>query len=143
MKKGIFITVGVFLAVILGVFLLMPRPREDTKTEVGATPSPTATTESGSIREGVKEIQIVGNEYTFTPSSISVGKGEKVALTFRNTGRLPHNLTIKELGIATKTIGQGESDTVEFTASEVGILTFYCSVGNHRSLGMEGSLEVK
>ncbi|KKU90785.1 MAG: Plastocyanin, partial [Candidatus Jorgensenbacteria bacterium GW2011_GWA1_48_11] len=46
-------------------------------------------------------------------------------------------------GIRTKTIQGGQSETVEFTPSEEGTFAFYCSVSNHRLLGMEGSLEVK
>ena len=143
MKKGIFIIVGVFLAVIVGAFLLVPRPKVNNKTEVGATPTPTAASESGSPQAGVKEIQVVGSEYLFSPSSITVTKGETVSLTFRNTGKFVHNLTIEGLGVSTKTIAAGQSDSIEFTASQAGTFTFYCSIGGHRGMGMEGSLEVK
>jgi len=143
MRKGIFIISGIFLAFVVGAFLFMQNPKTSSEKQTSPTPSPTASSETVSAEGEVREIQVVGNEYSFTPSSISVKKGEKIVLTFRNAGRLPHNLTIKELGVSTKTIGQGTSDTVEFTADEVGILTFYCSIGNHQSLGMEGSLEVK
>ena len=143
MKKGIFIISGVFLAFVVGALLFMQKPQTGSKNETSPTPSPTASSEGVSAEGEVREIQVVGNEYSFTPSSISVEKREKIALTFRNAGRLPHNLTIKELGVSTKTIGQGASDSVEFIAEEAGIFTFYCSIGNHQSLGMEGSLEVK
>lgn len=143
MKKGIFLIVGVFLAVIVGAFLLVPRPKVNNKTEVGATPTPTAASESGSSRKGVKEIQVVASEFSFSPSSITVTKGETVSLTFRNTGKFAHNLTIQGLGVATKTIAGGESDSVEFTAAQAGTFAYYCSVDGHRGMGMEGSLEVK
>jgi len=143
MKKGIFLIVGVFLAVILGAFLLVPRPKVNNKTEVVATPTPTAASESGSSQTGVKEIQVVASEFSFSPSSITLTKGEKVSLTFRNTGKFTHNLTIEGLGVATKTVAAGQSDSVEFTASQAGTFTFYCSIDGHKGMGMEGSLEVK
>ncbi|MBI4057763.1 hypothetical protein HY405_00355, partial [Candidatus Microgenomates bacterium] len=61
----------------------------------------------------------------------------------RNTGRLPHNLTIDELVVETDTIPAGKETTVEFAASKGGTFTAYCSVGNHRALGMEVKVEVK
>ena len=143
MNKGIYIITGVFLAVVLGVFLFMRKPQTASQTSVGPTSSPSATSESGTAEEGVRKIEVIGAEYSFSPNTISLVKGEKVALTFKNMGRMPHNLVIDELGISTKTIQPGQSDTVEFTPSEVGIFAFYCSISNHRSMGMEGSLEVK
>ncbi len=142
MKKAIFILAGVFLAFVAGVFLFMRKPQTSTQTTVNPTPSPTPTDASQSA-EKVREILVVGNEYFFSPSSINLAVGKKVVLTFRNMGRMPHNLAADELGIKTKTISGGESDTVEFTPSQIGTFSFYCSLSNHRSLGMEGSLEVK
>jgi uncharacterized cupredoxin-like copper-binding protein len=50
---------------------------------------------------------------------------------------------IDELGVASKTINSGESDTIEFTAGATGTFSFYCGVENHRDQGMEGTLEVE
>lgn len=69
--------------------------------------------------------------------------GEKVKLIFRDTGKMKHNLVIDELEVSTKTVGAGKEDTVIFTASKAGDFEFYCSVGNHRQLGMEGRVTIK
>lgn len=92
----------------------------------------------------VKEFTVLGTEYSFNPSLITtVSAGERVKITFKNEGRAPHNLIIEGLGIATKLIGPGETDTVEFTAPASGTYTFLCSVPGHRASGMEGQLIVE
>jgi hypothetical protein len=40
-------------------------------------------------------------------------------------------------------VGAGASDVVEFTADKAGTFEYYCSVGNHRAMGMKGTLTVK
>lgn len=142
-NKSVWLGLGVFLAVTLAGFFLVRRPQ--VKTLPKATPSPATKNEENSQgkAEEAKEIIVQGNEYSFLPLKIILNKGEAVRLVFRNTGTSPHNLTINELGIETKTIGPGKSDEIEFTPEKEGTFDFYCSFGNHKSLGMEGTLEVK
>lgn len=91
----------------------------------------------------VREIEVSGNEYSFSPASITVQKGEKVRIIFTNKGALPHNLVIDELGISTKTVVSGQSDSIEFVAESGVSLNFYCSIGNHKNLGMQGEIKVE
>lgn len=91
----------------------------------------------------VREIEVEGSEYSFSPSTITVTEGEVIKLTFTNTGAMPHNFIIDELGVNSNIIANGQSDTVEFTANRSGTFAFYCSVGNHRNLGMEGEIDVQ
>jgi plastocyanin len=143
MKKAIYIIAGVFLALVVGVILFMRKPQTGSQVTTSPSPTPVATNEGQPSEVGVREIEVIGTEYAFSPVTLSLTKGQKVKLTFKNMGRMPHNFVIEELGINTKTIQGGQSDTVEFTPSEVGIFAFYCSISNHRQMGMEGSLEVK
>lgn len=91
----------------------------------------------------VKEFIVSGTEYSFSPSSISVRAGDQVKVTFQNTGRIAHNFVVEGLGVNTRTIGGGKTDTVEFTAPTSGTYTIFCSVPGHRAAGMEGTLEVE
>src|SRR3989344_40790 len=50
----------------------------------------------------VKEFMVEGTEFAMNPSTISVQKGDKVKITFKNSGTVIHNFKIDELGIATK-----------------------------------------
>jgi len=89
------------------------------------------------------EIAVEGNEFKFTPSSITVKQGEKVKLTFKNAGKYPHNFVIADLDVSTETIQPGEETTVEFTPEKTGEFRFICSVGDHEEQGMRGSLIIE
>jgi plastocyanin len=142
-KLLIYFSVGITIAsVIFGIFMSLSKGPSEKKTS-GPVPTPSALTGSTNETSGVKEFNIIGDDYTFNPSLIEVKKGDRVKITFRNVGNQPHNLTIEDLDITTKTVQTGQSDTIEFTASTAGEYIFYCSVGGHRALGMQGSLEVK
>lgn len=90
-----------------------------------------------------KEIKVEGNDFSFSPSEISFKQGEKVKVTFTNTGKFPHNLTSTDLNIVSKTIQAGESDTFEFTPEKTGSFSFVCTVGNHEERGMTGTMQVQ
>ncbi len=89
-----------------------------------------------------REIVVEGFEFAYSPETISVEKGEKVKIVFRNTGRVGHNLVIDEFGVSTNIISSQAEETVFFTASEEGDYAFYCSVPGHREQGMKGTLTV-
>lgn len=149
--KYIGIIIVVLLIVVGGYFLLrggyqtqIPSPvptqtsaPKDTKKTQESTPATQAPTSS------VREIAVVGTEFSFSPASIDAKAGEQVKITFKNNGRAPHNLTLEGLGIGTKTISGGQADVVEFTAPSSGTYVFFCSISGHRASGMEGSLKVE
>jgi plastocyanin len=90
----------------------------------------------------VKEFTVEGSNFVFMPASITVNKGDKVKITFKNTQGF-HDFVIDEFGAATKQ-GQAPFDEViEFTADKTGSFEYYCSVGSHRAMGMKGTLIVK
>lgn len=91
----------------------------------------------------VKEFSVEGSEFKFSPATISVKKGDRVRVTFKNAGTVIHNFNIAELGVASKTISPGGSDVLEFTADKSGTFAFYCAIGNHRANGMEGSIAIE
>jgi plastocyanin len=141
-NKTLWIIVAILLIVFVGYFL-MRRYRAPTPTST--TSAPTAPKEEVTSTPGAptREFTVVGTEFSFSPSSISISAGERVKIVFKNEGKAPHNLVIQGLGVGTRTIGGGKTDTIEFTAPSSGTYTFYCSVPDHRAAGMEGRLEVK
>lgn len=135
MNKTALIIIIVLAVVIGGYFLLKGKYQ---------APAPTSTTTpSAETQAGGREITIIGTEFSFNPSSVSVKAGEKVKITFQNNGRTSHNLTLDKLGVETKTISGGKTDTIEFTAPSSGSYSFFCSISGHRASGMEGSLKVE
>lgn len=101
----------------------------------------TSTTEQ--MSEDTKEITIEGAEFSFTPTTLRLKKGETVKLTLKNIGKMPHDFVIDELNVRTKIIKGGETDTIEFTPENSGTFEYYCSVGSHRAMGMKGMLTVE
>lgn len=110
-------------------------------TTVQASPTPISS--PSATQESTQKITITGNEFAFTPSTITVKKGQVVELTFKNDGKFPHNLTISDLSLATKTIQPGQEDTITFTPSKTGSFSFICTVPGHADRGMRGALIVQ
>ena len=88
------------------------------------------------------EVTVEGSNYKFIPNVINTKKGDTVILIFKSTGAI-HNLVIDEFGVETNKIGDGEEEEMEFVADKAGTFEFYCSVANHRAMGMTGKLTVE
>jgi len=114
---------------------------ENTPPVENPVTTPTATTTSTATSSSVKEFTVTSQGMSFTPKTLSVKKGDTVKITYKNGGGT-HNLTIDEFGVGTKTISGGASETIEFVADKTGDFQYYCSVGNHRAMGMWGTLTV-
>jgi plastocyanin len=115
----------------------------DTSGEIPIlTPEPIQSPNPSNINE-VKNINVVGTEFSFTPSTITLNNGDSVSLTFKNNGTYPHNLSIPDLNIATKTIKPGEQDTIQFTVSKTGSFQYTCTIDSHAAQGMTGTLTVQ
>ena len=114
-------------------------PSYTAPTSVPATSSPT--TPSAAMQ--AQKITVIGTEYSFTPSTFTLKKGQAVELTFKNSGKFPHNLAISDLGVKTKTIMPGEEDTIQFTPTKTGQFAFLCTVPGHADKGMKGTLVVQ
>jgi len=142
-NKSLWIVLGVLLAVVLAGFLYLGRPQLSPTTQKSPTTTVSKETTVPETSGEAREITVEGSEYSYSPTSIKVEAGEKIRLTFKNTGNLPHNFTIDELGVRTRTIAGGQTDVVEFTADKSGTFAFYCSIPGHKQLGMEGDLEVQ
>lgn len=91
---------------------------------------------------GGDTVEISALDFQFDPARITADAGA-TTFTLTNDGQAPHALTIEQDGSeeSTKTISPGESASVTVEL-ESGEYTLYCPVGNHRELGMEGTLTV-
>lgn len=86
------------------------------------------------------KLDITSRNFAFTPNVIEAKAGEKIEVMFKeNTGF--HTFVIDEIDLK-HAIKAGEA--LVFTApKEPGTYPFYCDVGSHRAMGMEGKLIVK
>lgn len=83
-----------------------------------------------------------GKELTFSPNTLTGKQGQKLALTVKNDGALPHTFVITELGVKTAPVESKKSITVDITPSTAGSFKFFCDVPGHREAGMEGTITV-
>ncbi len=100
------------------------------------SPSPSATIP-------MKSIAVVASSFQFNPAEIRVKMGDTVQVALTNNSTMPHDFKIDELNVETKTITNGQVDTVMFVANKKGTFEYYCSVGTHRQQGMVGKLIVE
>lgn len=122
-----------------------PAPEANTQTP---SPEPTSTTTTPPSASApapapeVKSLTIIGKNFSFSSSEIRVRKGDKVVVTFVNEVGF-HDFVLDEFNVRTPKIGSGATAKVEFTADRAGTFEYYCSVGEHRQIGMRGNLIVE
>lgn len=112
-------------------------------TSVPETASNSAGASGSAVLEGaVKEFTVEGSSFKFVPNVLTVSQGDTVKIVFKNVGGM-HNFVIDALGVETNVIQGGASETIQFQASKKGSFQYYCSVANHKAMGMTGTLVVK
>lgn len=123
-----------------------PVTTENTGNDTSTLPAPgtpTAASTTPAVTTGtVKEFTVSGGNFYFTPKTMTVNKGDTVKITLKNAGGT-HDLKIDEFNVATPRINSGQSATITFVADKTGTFEYYCSVGEHRAMGMFGTLTVK
>ena len=85
---------------------------------------------------------MTAKRWEFTPSSITVNKGDTVKLTITSED-VTHGFNLPEFGVNAQ-LQPGKTIAVEFVADKTGTFSFFCSVfcGTGHS-GMRGTLIVK
>lgn len=161
-RNMLYIIGGVLVLLVGGVFLINNSMNSDSQTSTGsvsesdntsqvqASPSDEekaldASSSAGDTVQGadkVKEFTVMGSSLKFAPATLTVNKGDQVKITFKNNGGT-HDFVIDEFSVKSDTLQSNEDTTVEFTADQAGSFEYYCSVANHRQMGMKGTLVVK
>lgn len=118
----------------------------------GPTPTPVTPVDG--------DLTVIASEWGFGPANIILQQGEEVRLVLQNDGAILHNLKVDNLDVEVieeiSTGGfSGDEETlfVGADSDDVGLLTFiplepgeyefFCTIANHRQLGMEGLLTVE
>ena len=99
-------------------------------------------TSSPTVLPETKTFTVTGTNFSFAPATMAVKRGDKVRITFNNQSGT-HDLVVDGYNVRTKVLSAGQSETIEFTANQSGSFEYYCSVGNHRQMGMKGTLVVQ
>jgi len=133
--------VGVIIAIGFGVS--QGFGKDEAMSNVASTTIPEVVgVETEAFVDDVKTIKVEAGAFYFNPKEIRVKAGEKVRIVLTAVDMM-HDFNIDELGVKSKTIKAGETDTIEFVASTAGEYEYYCSVGQHRKMGQVGKLIIE
>lgn len=109
------------------------------------TIEPTVEVIKDDVDEADVEITVDLVNYQFNPATIEVKPGQTVQLTLNNIEGT-HDFVIDGLGVRTSQLNGAETKVVTFTIpadTQAGTTyEYYCSVGNHRAMGMTGILKI-
>jgi len=133
------------LVVLIVLVIIVVIARQNNKMDSTTGESQDVMEQNSSMEKESDEqiiINIDGKNFEFSESEIRVKEGDKVKIVFTSTEGI-HDWTIDEFNAKTKAVSEGVTTEVEFVASQKGTFEYYCSVGNHRSLGMKGNLIVE
>lgn len=145
-------TRAVLFAFLASVFLFTAHACSGSSEPAGPTTTPASPTNGA--------ITVVSFEWGFEPQAIVLQLDQEVALRLQNDGDILHNFKVDGLVVdVIEEISSGgfsgdddelfvgaDSDDVgllRFVPLEAGEYEFYCAIGSHRQLGMEGRLTVQ
>ena len=154
------ITIIVLAALVYGGWYMYQHKGTTAETPAGEAANPAGSTypagtpegqmEDGVVSTGlsadvstgtVKEFTVSAGSYFFSPKTMTVNKGDTVKITVTNSGGF-HDFKIDEFNVSTSRLQSGQSETITFVADKAGTFQYYCSVGDHRAMGMWGTLTV-
>jgi len=146
---------GVFAVAVLVfggllVFSMMDNEdeREDKTEEITEKKESTTTTTPSTDEEeeptAEVDFTIEAKNFAYTPENITAAPGQTLTIEFVNKSG-SHDFVIDELDVDSGLVNGTKIVIVEIPAdAEPGTeYTYYCSVSNHRQLGMEGTITVE
>ena len=124
------------VAVALGVFLslVVAACGDDEKSATETQPAETA----------AETVAVSETEFALDPANPRIDQAGTVTFEVSNDGKAVHALEVEAPGgeVETGSIQPGESATLTADLDQPGSYEWYCPVGNHRDLGMEGEITV-
>jgi len=102
---------------------------------------------AGSMQEPDVVFSLTGENFKFVMDGVdnptlTVNQGDVVKIEFQSTSGF-HDWMLDEFGAATDQVNAPDSTSVTFVADKAGTFEYYCSVGQHRAMGMWGNLIVQ
>ena len=142
--------VALLLVVGGGAWFFMNQNRQASTTQAPEVAQPTQTMEAAPTGTAAdtqtsgetKTFTVSGQNFSFSVKEIRVKKGDRVKIIFQNAGGT-HDWVVDEFNARTPITQTGQTAEIEFVADQVGTFEFYCSVGQHRQMGMVGKLIVE
>jgi nitrite reductase (NO-forming) len=107
-------------------------------TAAKVTPEPAPSADAAAV---VGKVEVTAFDLGFKPSAITVDAPGRYAVTLKNTGAMPHDITFPD-GTTTGYVDPARDRTVEVNVPATGT-TFICSIPGHAQAGMQGGITVK
>ncbi|MFH1404292.1 MAG: plastocyanin/azurin family copper-binding protein [Candidatus Altiarchaeota archaeon] len=153
MKGKTYGILAIVLLAVVGLVLLRGYSPEDASKEDAMT----GKDESGMTQKDdetmmqndgdAKAFSLSGVNFKFLMDGVEnpeirVKRGDRVRIEFTSTQGL-HDWVVDEFNARTERLQAPGSASIEFTADKTGTFEYYCSVGQHRQMGMKGNLVVE
>ncbi|MFA6304411.1 MAG: cupredoxin domain-containing protein [Patescibacteria group bacterium] len=90
----------------------------------------------------VKTFTVIAKNFSFSLPEIRVNNGDIVKIILDNQEGF-HDILIDEFNVKSAQLKANQQTEVTFTADKTGTFEYYCSVGQHRAMGMKGNLIVE
>ncbi len=142
------LTITIVALAAAGYMILTAQGTDASKNDVDTdTPTVNPNSNDDEPEEVAEEfdyiIEMTNHEYSL--DEIEAKPGQTLKIKLINEGG-SHDFVIDELNVQSKLMGTGQEDEFEIsvpTSAKTGdTYSYYCSVTNHRQLGMEGLLKV-
>jgi plastocyanin len=90
----------------------------------------------------VRTFNVSAGNFAFSETVLRVNQGDTVRINFSVADGF-HDWVIDEFDARANQMQAGGTQTIEFVADQAGEFEYYCSVGQHRQMGMVGTLIVE
>ncbi len=118
-----------------------PKPKAQTSKQGSKIKAP-KTKAPAPAAVSTKEFTLTAKQWSFSPGTITVNKGDKVILHIKSVD-VTHGFELDAFGVS-KTLSPGKTADVQFTADKTGTFSFFCNVFCGSGHGnMKGTLIVK
>lgn len=145
MRNILIIGAAIVVLALAGLIFAFTDNLDDTTTPppiIQEQPGGSSLTPPPATEPEIKTIEVSGISYSFTPATLRVNQGDTVRIIFTSEEGT-HDWVIDEFNARTNVLSAGQTETISFVADQTGTFEYYCSVSNHRELGMVGQLIVE
>jgi plastocyanin len=97
------------------------------------------------VRAGNGTVEIIADNFHFTPNLIEAETGRPFRLLVENVSRTEHNITIADPDgavLVSRDIPAGATAVLDLTLERPGVYPFHCDKPLHPTLGMRGQIQV-
>ncbi|MEK7584165.1 MAG: cupredoxin domain-containing protein [Patescibacteria group bacterium] len=114
----------------------------DSATQGSSNSGQGSTGQGTTSQQTVKTYIVAARNFSYSIDEIKVKKDDIVKIDFRSVDGF-HDWVVDEFDARTARVNTGGTSSIQFKADKTGTFEFYCSVGQHRQMGMVGRLIVE